>query len=89
MFGSCTSLTSLDLSNFNTSNVTNMNGMFGSCTSLTSLDLSNFDTSKVTSMINMFNGCTSLRTIRMVGCSEGTINKIKAVKPSSATIVTE
>ena len=89
MFSTCRGLTSLDVSNFNTSNVTNMNGMFGSCTSLTSLDLSNFDTSKVTSMINMFNGCTSLRTIRMVGCSEGTINKIKAVKPSSATIVTE
>ena len=25
----------------------------------------------------MFYGCTSLRTIRMVGCSEATINKIK------------
>ena len=37
----------------------------------------------------MFENCNALKTIRMKGCSEGTINKIKGVKPSSATIVTE
>ena len=43
----------LDLSNFNTSNVTNMIYMFlGS--KITSLDLSNFDTSNVTDMYYMF-----------------------------------
>ena len=66
-----------------------MRGMFGMCSGLTSLDLSGWKISNATSMNNMFNGCTSLTTIRMVGCSEGTINKIKAVKPSSAAIVTE
>ena len=48
------SLTSLNLSNFDTSNVTNMNGMFTYMDSLTSLDLSNFNTSKVTNMSYMF-----------------------------------
>ena len=40
MFYNCTFLTSLDVSNFNTSNVTNMSYMFQSCSKLTTLDLS-------------------------------------------------
>lgn len=54
MFFNCSGLTSLDLSNFDTSNVTNMGSMFGGCKSLTSLDLSSFDTSNVTNMNCMF-----------------------------------
>ena len=50
----------IDVSEFNTSNVTNMYQMFYNCSSLTSLDLKNFDTSKVKNMYNMFNGCSSL-----------------------------
>ena len=63
MFSYCKSLTSLNLSSFNTSNVTKMNTMFFSCKSLTSLNLSNFDTSKVTDMNDMFALCPSLKTI--------------------------
>ena len=48
-----TSLTSLDLSNFDTSEVKEMQYMFAN-TSLTSLDLSNFDTSEVKEMQYMF-----------------------------------
>ena len=47
--------TTLDLSNFDTSNVTNMSFMFFN-SQATTLDLSNFDTSNVTSMDNMFAG---------------------------------
>ncbi|TYV60089.1 BspA family leucine-rich repeat surface protein [Listeria monocytogenes] len=47
--------TSLDLSNFDTSNVSYMDEMF-SRSAVTSLDLSNFDTSNVNSMMNMFYG---------------------------------
>ena len=63
MFLCCFALISLDLSNFNTSKVTNMGYMFGVCSSLTSLNLSNFDTSKVTNMNMMFSGCRSIKTI--------------------------
>ena len=64
MFGYCRNLTSLDLSNFNTSNVTNMNFMFESCSSLTSIiGLENFDTSKVTDMSDMFSYCIDLTSI--------------------------
>ena len=47
MFLGCNNLTSLDVSNFNTSEVTTMRGMFQNCTKLTSLDLNNFNTNKV------------------------------------------
>ena len=54
MFYNCSNLTSLDLSGFDTSKVTDMSSMFSNCNNLTSLDLSGFDTSKVTNMANMF-----------------------------------
>ena len=63
MFSYCSSLTSLDLSNFNTSNVTYMSSMFDECKSLTSLDLSNFNTSKVIGMDGMFEYCSSLTSL--------------------------
>ena len=65
MFFNCSSLTSLDLSNFNTSNVTNMADMFYNCSSLTSLNLSNFDTSKVIYMNGMFFNCSSLTSLNL------------------------
>ena len=89
MFSDCRSLTSLDVSNFDTSKVTNMHGMFSDCSKLTSLDLSGWDMTNVTDTNNMLSYCSSLTTIRMVGCNQTTIDKIKAVKPSSATIITE
>ncbi len=60
MFYNCSSLTSLDVSNFDTSNLTDLRSMFYGCSSLTSLDLSNFDTSKVTDMSSIFYECGSL-----------------------------
>ena len=89
MFNDCYSLESLDLSNFNTSMVTTMEDMFSGCQSLTFLDLSDWVIGDATNTITMFNDCSKLGTIRMVGCNQTTINKIKDVKPSSATITTE
>ena len=56
-------LTKIDLSSWDTSNITEMNSMFKGCSSLTSLDLSNFDTSNVTSMSNMFYGCWKITSL--------------------------
>ena len=63
MFCDCSSLKSLDLTNFNTENVTDMYYMFHNCTSLESLDLTNFNTAKVTNMKGMFSSCYALKTI--------------------------
>ena len=57
LFYNCYTLTSLNLSNFSTQNVTNMRYMFYNCKSLTSLDLSNFNTQNVTNMEYMFSYC--------------------------------
>ncbi len=56
-------LQELDLSSWDTSNVTNMRYMFYGCSSLTSLDVSNFDTSKVTDMESMFYNCNKLTSL--------------------------
>ena len=63
MFYLCSGLTSLNLSNWNTSKVTDMRDMFYGCSGLASLDLSNFNTSKVAKMGGMFSGCTGLTSI--------------------------
>ena len=63
MFSRCSSLTSLDVSNFDTSQVRYMGYMFDGCSKLTSLDVSKFDTSKVTSMSSMFSYCTNLASL--------------------------
>ena len=63
MFANCPSLTSLDVSNFNTESVTDMSGMFINCSSLTSLDVSNFKTENVTNMTQMFESCSGLTSL--------------------------
>ena len=63
MFYDCSNLTTLDLSSFDTSAVTNMSYMFRLCSNLTTLDLSNFNTSSVTNMSYMFRLCSNLTTL--------------------------
>ena len=53
----------MDLSNFDTSQVTNMYGMFSGMYSLTTLDLSNFNTSRVIYMSYMFSEMYNLTTL--------------------------
>ena len=55
----------IDLSNFDTSEVTNMGGMFYGMSNLTSLNLSNFDTSQVTNMSLMFSRMSSLTSLNL------------------------
>ena len=63
MFDYCKYLKSLDLSSFNTSNVTDMSNMFCLAENLESLNLSRFDTSNVTNMSGMFFGLNSLESL--------------------------
>ena len=55
----------LDLSNFDTSQVTNMFAMFSRMSSLTTLGLSSFDTSKVTNMQSMFFSMSNLTSLNL------------------------
>ena len=65
MFYDMRNFTILNLPNFDTSKVTNMQYMFSDMTKLTTLDLSNFDTSKVTDMKYMFNEMYSLTSLNL------------------------
>lgn len=62
MFRSCTSLSSLDISQLNTGRVRSMDGMFASC-SVEKLDISHFDTSNVENMSYMFDSCKQLTSL--------------------------
>ena len=55
----------LDLSHFDTSQVTNMSSMFYGMSNLTTLNLSYFDTSQVTNMEAMFRGMSNLTTLNL------------------------
>ena len=61
-------VTMIDLSSFDTENVTDMRWMFYGCSSLQSLDLSGLDTSQVTNMYFMFSGCSSLHNVECDDC---------------------
>ena len=74
LFQNLTALEEIDLSSFDTSNVTSMSGMFRNCTKLKQLDLSNFDTSNVSSMRSMFYNCYNLENIDVSGFET---NKVK------------
>ena len=67
MFDSCRGLTSLDVSNFKTDNVTEMAGIFAGCWGLRSLDVKGFKTDNVTNVHEMFAGCSGLRSLDVTG----------------------
>ena len=79
MFDGCSALISLDLSGFDTSNVTRMNNMFGGCSVLTSLDLSSFDTSNVTKMNNMFWACEKLASLNLSGFNTSKVTNMNSM----------
>ena len=60
-------ITSMDLSGWDTSAVTDMGRMFYDCVSLTQLDLNGWDTSAVTYMDDMFCDCSSLTELDLSG----------------------
>ena len=63
LFNNCQALAQLNISSFDTSQVTDMGAMFTYCLSLKTLDLTLFDTRNVTDTRWMFEHCDSLTTI--------------------------
>ena len=79
MFGTCSILTSLDLSSFNTSKVTNMYSMFSRNLKFVSLNLSNFDTSNVTNMAAMFQGSVALETLDLSSFDTSNVTNMRTM----------
>ena len=69
----------LDLSNFDTSQVTYMQSMFFGMSNLTTLNLSNFDTSKVTNMQYMFSEMSSLTSLNLSSFNTSNVTDMKAM----------
>ena len=66
------------ISNWNVSNVIDMNHMFANCSSLTSLSLNNWNTSKVTSMDSMFAFCNNLTVLEIGSWNTGNVENMLA-----------
>ena len=64
MFYGCSSLISLNISNFKTNSYTKINSMFRDCSSLTLIDLSSLNMQN-SNFVGIFHGCSSLKYINM------------------------
>ena len=65
IFEKKTSIIEIDLSNFDTSEVTSMDSMFYECINLKNIYFGNIDTSNVVKMDNMFYNCSLLTSINI------------------------
>ena len=65
MFRDCTSITEIDLSNFDDSKLTQMQFMFRDCQSLKKIEMSNIKGNKVIDTGHLFSGCIHLETINL------------------------
>ena len=74
LFYGCKSLTQLDVSNWDVSNVKDMTAMFSGCKSLTQLDVSNWDVSNVNIMRNIFYQCSSLQSLDLTNWDVSNVN---------------
>lgn len=63
----------IDLSKFDTTNVTDMYAMFCNCSNLKNLDVKNFKTSNVNTMYNMFQNCSSLTELDLNNFNTGNV----------------
>ena len=77
MFRDCWVLASLDVTHFNTANVTDMRSMFFDCSTLTSLDVTHFNTANVEDMSFMFSGCSALTSLDVTHFNTANVTNMK------------
>ena len=86
----CGNLTYANLSGWDVSSLYQIDVYpFSGCVNLVTLDLSGWNLDNTIVDRRLFENCNSLKTVRMVGCSQTTVDKIKKVLPSGATVVTK
>ena len=76
MFFYLINIVEIDLSNFDSSLVTDMKYMFSGCSSLTSINLSNINTSSVADLSYVFNGCSSLKSLDLSSFNTSNVKNI-------------
>ena len=100
MFYGCSSLTSLDVSGWDTSAVTNFFSMFRDCSKLQALDCSNWDVSAANNIESFFRSCKALKELKtngftnsictsvycmFIGCETLQVIDISGLDPSNVT----
>ena len=91
MFYNAESLTSVDVSRIDSSNVRNASSMFEGCSALEALDLSTFETTNISSSSNLkkfASGCTELTTI-VLNENFGQSGKVPSAGSSSGMFFVE
>ena len=78
-FYKSTNITFVDLSNFNSTLVTDIHSMFDSCKSLVYINFTNFETSECTSMKYMFSYSTSLISLDLSGFDTKKLTSIQGM----------
>ena len=77
----------LDLSNWDTSNVKNMQGMFYRCESLEKLNISTWDTSNVVNMAMMFSGCSSLKHLDLSSFNTSSVTNMAIMFSKCSSLI--
>ena len=78
-FLSGSSVTSLEITNFDLSGSTTMYQMFAGCSFLTSLNFSDWDTSNVTNMYSLFGGCSNLTSLDVSSLDTSSVTNMGAM----------
>ena len=76
MFDGCLFLENIDLSNFNTNNVSKIRHMFSGCLFLTNINLSNYNTENVIDMSGIFSYCPSLTNIDLSNFNKNNVTNM-------------
>ena len=80
MFYECSLMEELNLSNFDSSNVTDMEAMFNECHKLKEIKgINNFNTFKVTKMKAMFNECNELEYLDLSNFDTSNVTDMEAM----------
>jgi surface protein len=75
VFSNCSKLNDINLTYWNTSNVTNMNSLFQSCVAF-NRNLGNWNTSNVTTMTSMFQGATNFNNENNSSMNSWDVSKV-------------
>jgi len=79
MFSMCENMTEIDLSGFDTSEVTSFVRFFGFCYGLQSIDVSTFRTGKAVNMSDMFYSCRSLEELNLSNFDTSNVTNMQSM----------
>ena len=86
MFNGIQEIKSIDLSEFDTSNVSDMSFMFSECINLEELNLKNLKISSVTSLASMFKSCINLKEIDLSNLDASSVTTMSGMFSSCTSL---